>query len=77
MCAGRAARHRQIHAGEAAGDDSAAAHAGRGAGDDEDSQHRRPAETRAGAGDAAAVPLAPPHGERCRAARRQRQSHAR
>jgi len=43
MCAGRAARHRQIHAGEAAGDDSAAAHAGRGAGDDEDSQHRRPA----------------------------------
>ena len=49
---------------------------GRGAGDDEDPQHRRPAEIRAGAGDAKTFPRAAPHGERRRPARRQHQPDA-
>ena len=55
----RAARHGQIHAGEAAANDSAAVDPGRGSGNDEDSQHCRPA--RAGPGAGHAPPFRAPH----------------
>ncbi len=73
----RPAGHRQIHAGETARHDSAAAHAGRSAGDDEDSQHRRPAAAGPGAGHAR--PFRAPHHTASDAglARRQYQSDAR
>lgn len=58
-------------------DHIAAAHAGRGTENNENSQHRRPALSRAGTRHSAPLPRAASHGVRCRFARREHQSDSR